>query len=542
MTNRRHDLVPLLSRLTLLQLVRVAAMGWIAFAPRLTNSASAGRAHTLTVVALLYLVVTAALEAARRRLRVRGLVLVSTLLLTDAVFVSVAVTLTGGPAGPLMPLVYLTVVSTVLLLSYRAGLQLALWYAVLLCGARAVALAGYFGTNELEAARRTTGLHAGIDALAVLVAAAVVAMCSALNERRLRERGRELAGLVALGQTLDRAETVEEMLVCLVDQVHERLGFARVAAYLERPDRPAAVAPGDASTLTLPPSAEVGEVTESPGRHAGPRCLRRLERDHPLASLMPGARNVVTIELSVDDVYIGSLAAEWAGSSTRIPVSTVDALAQSAANAALAVRNATLLREVQRLASHDSLTGLVNRRVFDDALRREAERLLRTGDRYAVVLIDVDHFKAINDRHGHAAGDDVLRDVGRALSDTCRSADLAARYGGEEFAVLLPGCGLVDEAVAAAERLRSAIADRARDFDVTASAGIAVAPLHAREPERLVAAADAALYDAKRGGRNRSAVASPSTGPSTGPAAGEAQASFGAGALPASARNTSGVV
>ncbi|MBV8952379.1 MAG: GGDEF domain-containing protein [Actinobacteria bacterium] len=500
-----------MSRLTLLQCVRAGVIAWIAFAPGLTGTTSATRAHVLAVVAVVYLAVSAGLEGARRRLRIRGLVLVSTLLLTDGALVVVAVTLTGGPGGPLMPLVYLTVVSTVLLVSYRAGLQLAVWYATLVCGARVVALAGYFGPDALAAARRASGLHAGVDALAVRAAAAVVAMCSALNERRLRERGQDLAGLVAFGLALDRSATAEEMLERLVEHVHGGLGFSRVAAYLARPDRPAAVAPRDGSpdvrrpTLLADPAGV--DVVDVPHGRRPPRCVRRLEPDEPLAVLLPGAHNVVTVHLTVEDVLIGSLAAEWGGAVPRVPVATVDALTQAVGNTALAVGNATLLSEVQRLASHDALTGLVNRRVFDDALRREAERFVRTGEAYAVLLIDVDFFKSINDRYGHAAGDDVLREVGAALTATCRSVDLAARYGGEEFAVLLPGCGVIDEALAAADRLRAAISQRASAREVTASAGVAIAPLHAREPERLVAAADAALYRAKHAGRNRTEVA-----------------------------------
>jgi diguanylate cyclase (GGDEF)-like protein len=517
MTARHHDLVPLLSRLALLQVVRVVAIGWIACAPRLTNATTAGRANALTVVALVYLVGTTLLEAARRRLRVRGLVLVSTLLLTDAVLVSVSIAVTGGFPGPLMPLVYLTVISTVLLVSYRAGLQLAVWYALLFCGIHALILAGYFGSSELAAARHTGGLRAGLDVVAVLVVGAVAAMCSALNERRLRERGRELGRLVEFGHALDRAGSAEEVLTNLVGHVYGRLGFVRVAAYLDRPGRPAVMAPPETpravALADLEPQA-AGVECGPDGRE--PRCLRRLDHAHPLEPLLPGAQNVVVMELTVDDVHLGTLAAEWGGQSERISVATVDALVQCVANAALALRNATLLSEVQRLASHDALTGLANRRVFDDALEREADRHMRRGDPYALVLIDVDRFKQINDRYGHATGDVVLRDVAQALSDTCRGADLAVRYGGEEFAVLLPGCGVIGEALAAAERLRAAISSRAADLDVTVSAGVAVAPLHGRDPASLVAAADAALYRAKHAGRDRSELAVPATAPVSG--------------------------
>lgn len=421
MSGHRQDLVPLLSRLTLLQLVRVVAIGWIVFAPGLGKSATPAHAHTLALVALAYLVVTTLVEAARRRLRVRGLVLVSTLVLTDAVLVTIAIALTGASSSPLIPLVYLTVVATVLLVSYRAGLQLAVWYALLLCSTRAFALAGYFGGAALVAAHRTPGVRAGLEAVALLVATAVVAMCSALNERRLRERGRELAGLVEFGHTLDRISNAEEVLSSLVTHVQRRLGFARVAACLDRPARSAAVAPPDpARTIALPDAARPSQAVSASTDGREPRCLRRLEPGHALESLLPGARNVVTLELIADDVHLGTLVAEWGVQPARIPVATLDALAQCVVNASLTLQNAMLLSEVQRLASHDALTGLANRRVFDDALRRQADRHVRNGDPYSIVFIDVDHFKSVNDRYGHATGDAVLRQVGQALAEACR--------------------------------------------------------------------------------------------------------------------------
>jgi two-component system cell cycle response regulator len=504
---RHHDLVPLVNRMTLLQVVRTVTLLWVACAPAVTHTVDARQGDILTVVAFLSLVAGAIVEVVRRRRRVRGLVPVWTLLLTDAVVVTCGVVLTGGPGSPVMPLVYLAVLSTVLLVSYRAGLQLAIWYALLLCGAHALALSGVFGSAALASANAAGGARSGIAAGAVLVVTSVATLCSALNERRLRERGHELAGLVRFGHALDHVATAEEVLAGLVAHVHGELGFTRVAACLDRPEGPAVVAPpvpARSAVLGEPPADGPHAAATA---HRAPRCLASLDADHVLAPLLPATRNVVVVELAVDDVHLGIVVAEWGGQSPRIPAATVDALAQCVAHASLAVRNVTLLSEVRRLASHDSLTGLPNRRVFDDTLRREAERQLRQGQPYALVLVDVDHFKSVNDRYGHAAGDAVLRSVAQALAETCRGADLAARYGGEEFAVLLPGCGELGEALATAERLRAAVATRAREHGVTVSAGVALAPLHAADPASLVAAADAALYRAKGAGRDRSEVA-----------------------------------
>jgi two-component system cell cycle response regulator len=120
-------------------------------------------------------------------------------------------------------------------------------------------------------------------------------------------------------------------------------------------------------------------------------------------------------------------------------------------------------------------------------------------------MIDIDHFKRLNDEHGHQAGDEVLRNVAAALSCECRDFDTAARYGGEEFAVVLPGSG-PDEARVIAERLRQAVAAAPAAVPITASAGVATYPAHAGDADTLVRAADDALYESKRSGRDRTTV------------------------------------
>jgi diguanylate cyclase (GGDEF)-like protein len=173
-------------------------------------------------------------------------------------------------------------------------------------------------------------------------------------------------------------------------------------------------------------------------------------------------------------------------------------------------------RRLEALAGQDGLTGLANRRTFDDALAREHRRAGRDRTRLAMIMIDVDRFKAFNDRYGHPAGDDALRRVSRAIESTLRRpGDVAARYGGEEFAVLLPGA---DESAGAiiADRIRRAVLDLAIEHDespagvVTISAGVAsVAPgAFDSSLAALVADADRALYRAKANGRNAIVYAS----------------------------------
>lgn len=168
--------------------------------------------------------------------------------------------------------------------------------------------------------------------------------------------------------------------------------------------------------------------------------------------------------------------------------------------------------ELRRIAERDQLTGALTRRGFIEKVNQEIARCHRYGRAASLVLIDVDHFKSVNDTWGHPAGDAVLRDLAATLGTAGRSADMLGRLGGEEFAMLLPETG-VSEALAAAERFRAAIEARpivvapTRTIAVTASFGIAMLDSGITVAEEWIARADGPLYDAKRGGRNRCAVA-----------------------------------
>ncbi len=163
-------------------------------------------------------------------------------------------------------------------------------------------------------------------------------------------------------------------------------------------------------------------------------------------------------------------------------------------------------RHLESLATVDGLTGLRNRRWMDDAFSREVVRAERTGKPLSVLLIDIDHFKRLNDAHGHPVGDSVLRRVGQALAKGLRPVDLIARYGGEEFSVLMPGLG-PDTAVAVAERLRLAVEADEGDGCPRTTVSVGVASLGSNESLAvLVARADKALYRAKAAGRNRTST------------------------------------
>ncbi len=154
------------------------------------------------------------------------------------------------------------------------------------------------------------------------------------------------------------------------------------------------------------------------------------------------------------------------------------------------------------LAVIDSLTGLYNRRYLDSHLAALAERHAAEGKPLAVAVVDIDHFKAINDTHGHAVGDEVLCDVARVLERNIRASDLVARQGGEEFVVVMPNTDTAG-AELVASRLRRKIADMPTRSPVTVSIGVAATRAHGDTPDRLLKRADDALYEAKRGGRNQ---------------------------------------
>jgi diguanylate cyclase (GGDEF)-like protein len=160
-------------------------------------------------------------------------------------------------------------------------------------------------------------------------------------------------------------------------------------------------------------------------------------------------------------------------------------------------------RHLRDLATKDPLTGCLNRRAFFPEFETHWAAAHQAGHPLSCVMVDVDHFKAINDTHGHSTGDVVLKQVAATLRDTVRKGDLVCRYGGEEFCVLLVDLS-IDDAVQAAERLRTAIADRrpARR-SITASLGVSAAGLGATTLHELLDQADKALYVAKRTGRNR---------------------------------------
>ena len=175
----------------------------------------------------------------------------------------------------------------------------------------------------------------------------------------------------------------------------------------------------------------------------------------------------------------------------------------------------TLIDGLCELSSRDALTGLSNRRQFELALAREVDRVARAGESALVLMVDIDHFKKINDAHGHPAGDVVLKSVAQTLQDCIRPMDTVARYGGEEFALILPNCA-PSFGVAAAERVRVEVQSQpvllptGDEVSLSVSIGGAYAPQWVKSSAALwVERADQQLYRAKSEGRNRTCLEQP---------------------------------
>ena len=217
-------------------------------------------------------------------------------------------------------------------------------------------------------------------------------------------------------------------------------------------------------------------------------------------------RSFAAIPLSTSS-GITAVLAVWSSTNAALDEPGIELISAVAPYAALHLKHASEFGRMRETAETDALTGLRNRRAFDAALQLEASRFDRYGRPLSLLMIDMDHFKAVNDKHGHEAGDEVLRRVAERVRSCVRDVDTAARFGGEELAVLLPETPLA-AARDVAERIRITVAGTPvrwgeESIHVTVSIGIACVPESVDKPLALLTKADEALYAAKNSGRNR---------------------------------------
>jgi len=505
------DMAPLHLRLGLLQILRATLATISATVAFVLPGLSAGRLPALAGFSVAYVVVSTGLDLARQRHAPGVPALVGGLVLFDGAYLAVVMSLTGGPQSPLSFLILAHVIGVTLLLSFRNGLKAALWHALLLFFTSWMAQAGLVGVGP----GLTPVQSAAFGAVALLVVAVTTAWFSSMNEGELRRGKAELRALAEMAGRIAAHQDRSGLVEALLGGVADAFPGQRCALVLADPAGSTVSAyvlgaTGSVETVASRPAAPAAERPPAGSRtyeqvESRPRLLAALDpsREPLLAAALPHSSNVMVAPLVVDAQPVGALALVWGGGRrARVTVRTVDLVAQFAAHAALALRAAMLQAELERSARTDALTGLANRRCFEEALHRELAVATRSGAPCGLIVLDVDHFKAVNDAHGHQTGDEVLAGVGSALGRAARDTDIVTRYGGEEFAVVLPGCSAA-EATEAAERLRAAVASSASPVPVTLSAGVAAFPSDAEDAVSLVAAADGALYKAKRQGRDR---------------------------------------
>jgi diguanylate cyclase (GGDEF)-like protein len=305
--------------------------------------------------------------------------------------------------------------------------------------------------------------------------------------RGLRER-EGLKVTLALSETLE----LEEVLERLLDGLARTVRFEDASVLIKTRDgMDVIVSRGprgrDESKRIVPSAAHVAKAlnTNQPALNDG--------------------RQMMALPLIQRGVVIGVVCLESHHPYSDAEVRLALSLTQPAA---MAVENARLFDEVQRLATLDGLTGTYNRRHFMELAHLAFESARRFGQPLTAVMLDVDHFKAINDEYGHHVGDQVLRSLAERCRSALRTIDHLGRYGGEEFAILLPGTTRHNAATILAERIRHRVAEEPIHTDagpvrVTVSVGVAAMEPATRNPEELFKRADAALYEAKQAGRNR---------------------------------------
>jgi diguanylate cyclase (GGDEF)-like protein len=366
------------------------------------------------------------------------------------------------------------------------------------------------------------------DPLHIVALAALVGVAASLAVEQLLERRKDAAqaardaGMTRMLQRLSRSLSFDSIVESISEDLRQAAEVDHVAV--------ARMRTGDgALELTLVSGNADGGVSKSELSADALDPAAAAPTGRPLANLLGGQRQdqliadeigrrvrgayglaqTLAAPLVVDERVVGAIVlsrragSEWTVGATRL-------LSFAAEELSAALARAYRFEAAETRANIDALTGLPNRRYLEEFVAIAGPRR-RSGDSFGVLMIDIDHFKRLNDRYGHATGDNVLRAVGERISAAIRASDTPARYGGEEFAVVLRRANQA-QALEVAERIRQAIgaippADLKVREPVSVSVGVAVSDSTDVALTNLLEAADRALYRAKREGRNRTVLA-----------------------------------
>ncbi len=361
--------------------------------------------------------------------------------------------------------------------------------------------------------RARLSFNSVMPCLELLADSAAAAVRNAHLYEDLNARTAQLATLYEIGSALTSVLNLDRVLNLIVDSVTRLIGAEICSIMLLDPTKRylrIRVAKGLPKSVIERTVVKVGEgISGWVAQHGQPLLIKDIE-SHPMFKKKSDSKyttkSLLSVPLKVRGQVIGVL-----NVNNKVPRGVfveedANLLMLFATQAAIAIENAHLYEEVERLAITDGLTGLYVHRYFQESLESEIKRALRYKHSLSLMMIDIDHFKRLNDTYGHQAGDEVLQQLAKILKSQAREHDLVARYGGEEFAIILPVTPK-EGALSAASRLRRLVEGahfnaHGSEVRITISIGVACCPQDGQTREELIGKADQALYAAKRSGRN----------------------------------------